>query len=145
MKGNLWVLAGFLVLMALGGSVIFKLLPKIAALTKQVERMRRSGGIMLIAAERIRQIDEEDFDERYDRRWTTGQLTQAAMCYAAEDIRFKGYELYHKASAAEHSEPLFWPWNSRWWKPKDRKRNLVKAGALIAAEIDRLEAEEKAQ
>lgn len=26
-----------------------------------------------------------------------------------------------------------------WWKPKDRRRNLVKAGALIVAEIERLD------
>ena len=33
-----------------------------------------------------------------------------------------------------------WPWDDEWWKPTpdDRIRELVKAGALIAAEIDRL-------
>jgi hypothetical protein len=32
------------------------------------------------------------------------------------------------------------PWGESWWKPtpEDRVRELVKAGALIAAEIDRL-------
>lgn len=32
------------------------------------------------------------------------------------------------------------PWDNEWWKPSpdDRKRELVKAGALIAAAIDRL-------
>jgi len=35
-----------------------------------------------------------------------------------------------------------WPWGSEWWKPsKDPIRDLVKAGALIAAEIDRLQKE----
>jgi len=32
-----------------------------------------------------------------------------------------------------------WPWGKEWWKPSDRRRDLVKAGALIAAEIDRLD------
>lgn len=34
-----------------------------------------------------------------------------------------------------------WPWEARFWKPcpDDRARELVKAGALIAAEIDRLQ------
>jgi hypothetical protein len=33
-----------------------------------------------------------------------------------------------------------WPWDASWWKPSnDPVRNLVKAGALIAAEIDRLQ------
>lgn len=34
-----------------------------------------------------------------------------------------------------------WPWDKSWWKPTpdDRIRELIKAGALIAAEIDRLQ------
>lgn len=43
------------------------------------------------------------------------------------------------------STPRYWPWEPGWWKPgkgnsyADRVRELVKAGALIAAEIDRLQ------
>lgn len=32
-----------------------------------------------------------------------------------------------------------WPWDQSWFKPKDRRRDLVRAGALIVAEIDRLD------
>lgn len=33
-----------------------------------------------------------------------------------------------------------WPWDAKWWKPSDDPiKNLVKSGALIAAEIDRLQ------
>ena len=35
--------------------------------------------------------------------------------------------------------PDDWPWSDKWWKPKDKIRDLVRAGALIAAEIDRLQ------
>lgn len=36
--------------------------------------------------------------------------------------------------------PREWPWDASWWKPSpDPIANLVKAGALIAAEIDRLQ------
>jgi len=37
--------------------------------------------------------------------------------------------------------PFNWPWEDRFWKPtpNDRVRELVKAGALIAAEIDRVQ------
>lgn len=35
--------------------------------------------------------------------------------------------------------PRLWAWHSRWWKPKDRRCNLVRAGALIVAEIERLD------
>ena len=30
-------------------------------------------------------------------------------------------------------------WDSEWWKPKDRRRDLIRAGALIVAEIERLD------
>lgn len=35
--------------------------------------------------------------------------------------------------------PELWPWPSEWWKPTDVRRDLVKAGALILAEIERLD------
>ena len=81
-------------------------------------------GIELIAAERKRQVEVEGFTtERDVKLYPTGQLVAAALCYA--DAPFW------------HSR---WPWSSDWWKPStDPIRNLVKAGALIAAEIDRLQ------
>jgi hypothetical protein len=35
--------------------------------------------------------------------------------------------------------PQQWPWLSKWWKPKDRRRDLVRAAALVIAEIERLD------
>lgn len=35
--------------------------------------------------------------------------------------------------------PRGWPWGSSWWKPKDPRRDLVRAGALILAEIERID------
>jgi hypothetical protein len=38
-------------------------------------------------------------------------------------------------------QKIFWPWDRAWWKPSpnNRIRDMEKAGALIAAEIDRLQ------
>lgn len=36
-------------------------------------------------------------------------------------------------------KPWGWPWDASWWKPNARRRNLVKAGALILAEIERID------
>ena len=34
----------------------------------------------------------------------------------------------------------FWPFTLAWWKPvQDNRRNLIKAGALILAELERLD------
>ena len=35
--------------------------------------------------------------------------------------------------------PFFWPWERDWWKPVDNRRDLVRAGALISAELDRMD------
>ena len=84
-------------------------------------------GPALIAAERKRQVEVEKWDEGHDNEHEEFELTKAAISYACHVC---DTELPH----------LIWPWHVEWWKPsKDPVRNLVKAGALLAAEIDRLQ------
>jgi hypothetical protein len=64
------------------------------------------------------------------------QLAIAGLSYAsvaASQVRLRdGY--------VKERLPIYWPWDQEWWKPSDDPiRNLAKAGALIAAEIDRLQ------
>lgn len=89
------------------------------------------NGIELIAKERDRQINVEGWTADHDSQHTEGELAFAAIAYIEADETDSPGNLYTAAYS-------FWPWSSNWWKPKDRIRNLVKAGALIAAEIDRL-------
>jgi hypothetical protein len=54
------------------------------------------------------------------------------------------YALYRSQVDAVHlmGEPAFfavWPFDGSWLKPKSAREDLVRAGALIAAEIDRLD------
>lgn len=89
-------------------------------------------GAELIALERQRQITEEGWTYEHDRSHTQAELTRAAICYADEAAR----------QVADHrfGPTPTWPWAIGWWKPKKNPLdNLVKAGALIAAEIDRLQ------
>jgi hypothetical protein len=87
------------------------------------------NGAELIAAERQRQIDVEGWTPEHDDLHSAGELQQAARCYMSS--RAGTYFLDHVPSS--------WPWDYDWWKPSDDPiRNLTKAGALIAAEIDRL-------
>lgn len=93
-----------------------------------------STGTELIAAERQRQIDAEGWTPEHDRDHVGDHLARAAVCYATPaDMR---------SYRSGFTVPGFWPWEARFWKPTpdDRVRELVKAGALIAAEIDRLQA-----
>lgn len=85
--------------------------------------------IDMIAAERRRQIDAEGWSPGHDDGENSeGQLAMAAACYAL-----------HPGDEEPNSPPKFWPWGEDWWKPGDRIRELVKAGALIVAEIERLQ------
>lgn len=83
-----------------------------------------------IAAERQRQIDAEGWTPEHDDEHWMGEMIDAAIWYADNAA---GGDL-----AADGALPS-WPWAAGDWKPSDPRRNLVRAGALIAAEIDRLD------
>jgi hypothetical protein len=96
-------------------------------------------GAELIAAERQRQIDVEGYSAQHDIfSEPDGQLAVAAWCYLGDLIDDGG---------CDHAEePGEWPWPHYGdvagcsWKPTPDNpiRQLTKAGALVAAEIDRL-------
>jgi hypothetical protein len=81
-----------------------------------------------VFAERQRQITVEGFTLECDDRHTRGELAAAAGCYALWG-----------ADVFEEGGPLLWPWDDQLWKPKSRRRDLVRAAALIIAEIERLD------
>lgn len=84
-------------------------------------------GVARIAAERHRQISVEGFDLAHDTQYTGNELALAAGCYTRPPEFRRG----------DHP-PLAWPWLREFWKPSNRIHELEKAGALCAAEIDRL-------
>lgn len=91
-----------------------------------------AGGAGLIAGERRRQVEVEGWTPAHDDEHANGELLLAANCY----VQF-AYDV--EDGHALPDVPNGWPWDASWWKPSgDPARNLVKAGALIAAEIDRL-------
>lgn len=88
-----------------------------------------------IAAERERQIEAEGWSPEHDDEHENGELAQAASTYAfyASNTRL------HNSAKDVHRCPQSWPWGAEFWKPKDKRRDLVRAGALIVAEIERLD------
>jgi hypothetical protein len=98
--------------------------------------------IELIAAERERQKTVEGWTPEHDDAHVGGELSWAAACYTnvgSAVIRGAVAEEFPADMMIDHGD---WPgdWDASWWKPSDDPiRNLVKAGALIAAEIDRLQ------
>lgn len=97
-------------------------------------------GIELIAAERQRQIDAEGYDTTHDDAHDKGELHLAATCYL---------RIIRGVSVTNVFEND-WPFDINHLKPfkshtgldcaaeVDSMRCRVKAGALVSAEIDRL-------
>lgn len=108
-----------------------------------------ASGSELIAAERQRQIDAEGWTPGHDDGHTLGEMAVAGACYALLATRWKDASVL----GAPLVRSILWPWDDEWFKPTDypeppytpnihidrHVRDLVKAGALIAAEIDRLQ------
>lgn len=93
--------------------------------------MALSTGIDLIAAERQRQERVLGYSVRHDQEHVEEELARAAAVYALPPI-FRTH--------LERECRVWYPWPGDWdfRGNTNRIRELQKAGALIAAEIDRL-------
>lgn len=93
-----------------------------------------------IKKERLRQI-KKGFSQKHDDECeNTSNLIKAASCYAVgEKLQvMRGF----RTGAFFDSEPNivnFWPWENSSWKPKNTRKNLVKAAALIVAAIEQID------
>ncbi len=92
-----------------------------------------------IVGERCRQIASEGWTPQHDDEHDGGQMAMAAACYAAPQRMFKAQTLAGRGYEPFTAYVDAWPWADNWWKPGDRRRDLVKAAALIMAEIERLD------
>jgi len=91
-----------------------------------------SPSLLAIAAERFRQIDAEGWTPEHDDEHASGVMARAGACYAMMPAfrRTGAYSINPNMAG-------MWPWDRTWWKPADDRRDLVRAGALIVAELDK--------
>lgn len=101
----------------------------------ELEARAFNPAILDVIAERQRQQSVEGWMPEHDDEHCNGELAMAAVCYIneTETVNRNG------------GKPWGWPWDASWWKPNARRRNLVKAGALILAEIERIDRQEAVQ
>lgn len=92
-----------------------------------------------VVAERERQIGAKGFTPDHDSSHDERELARAAGCYLDHYIE-RQWVFEHKPDNYTSEEmPDNWPWDSDYWKPKAPRRDLVRAAALIIAEIERLD------
>lgn len=84
-----------------------------------------------VLAERQRQISAEGWTPKHDDAHPRGELSQAAACYATWAFEAQAH--------MPNWVPTDWPWDDDWWKVGEPRRMLVKAAALLLAEIERLD------
>ncbi|HRN83262.1 MAG TPA: hypothetical protein PK857_00460 [Hyphomicrobium sp.] len=95
--------------------------------------------------ERKRQVVVEGNSRAGDDGYVRGELVKAGICYLTNALVW--VQMLHDGMSKDvlnrKSEtagpPSLWPWAHKWWKPKGPRENLVRAGALIIAEIERLD------
>jgi hypothetical protein len=110
-----------------GPSYVPQLIAEIDRLTRIMDKLPKAeSGAAMIVAERKRQVEVESWDSSHDSTHIATALACAGICYASIGSQFFT-DIF----------PRMWPWDDEWWKPTGTVRNLAKAGALIAAEIDR--------
>lgn len=95
-------------------------------------------------AERRRQVEAEGWTPKHDDEHDKGEMARAAACYALHAGSCFAWRADAYQSAKPHegnpaAQDSLWPWDMQWWKPKDPRRDLVRAGALILAELERLD------
>jgi hypothetical protein len=111
---------------------------------KVIEALQESGNLAITQAqadvlrERERQCSGEGFTPSHDDGYDWGVLADAGAAYAV----YAGDAL-HPYSQGDGQffidSPSMWPLKDKWWKPKNPRAALVKAAALLIAEIEKID------
>jgi hypothetical protein len=96
----------------------------------------KTYGIQYVADERQRQMEVEGYLPSHDQLHHASELALAAACYVLP-------QSYRKLRLADDNAEIgwaLWPFERTHWRPStdDRVKELIKGGALVVAEIDRL-------
>lgn len=94
-----------------------------------------------VIKERIRQIDQEYYSTEHDDEYQQNELLRAAACYT-NNVVARGWvhdSIFGSEAYRAEEAPDNWPWDQDFWKPKNPRADLVRAAALIIAEIERMD------
>lgn len=91
-------------------------------------------------------MEVEGWTEAHDDQHEDRSLARAGTCYVQQYVgRAWLLETYQNGEGEPRYQadgmPYDWPesWSDEWWKPKNPRRDLVRAAALLIAEIERID------
>lgn len=93
------------------------------------EKRQLTAAATDVLAERQRQQSVEGWTPEHDDEHSGGEIAFAAASYT----------LHAHGKPIAPDIPFFWPWEPKGFKQQGARRDLVKAGALILAEIERID------
>ncbi len=109
---------------------------QIRVVMSEPENIRRERIMAEIQSERMRQIEKEGYTQEHDDSGHGDRdLASAGACYAYYA------SIFHQPRTLSVLNCLdeLWPWDMKDFKPTNPRRNLIKAAALILAELERLD------
>lgn len=118
-----------------------EVVPMLKHALEKLDDPATDSGLARIASERRRQVNVEGWTPEHDAEHFSGELSIAAACYAINKLPNHDEIVVRNLDMLDDG----WPWEPRWDKRGEhsRLRSLEIAGALIAAEIDRILRDEK--
>ena len=114
------------------------------AMNEDQAKQRQAAGwtpaVTSVVAERQRQINVEGWTAEHDDEHNSGELAGAAACYARH-ANARGWVFDGNRAGAYCNEPVpdAWTLDRAAWKPRSPRHDLVRAAALILAEIERMD------
>ncbi len=105
-----------------------------------MHNLTNSKASLDVLKERARQIHQEQYSTAHDDKYKGNELVRAGAGYANHVIaRAWTYDESDPIRYQEEEAPDFWPWCDDSWKPTSPRQDLVKAAALLIAEIERID------
>lgn len=102
-------------------------------------KINPSQAVQDVLLERVRQLSEEGYDAKHDDAHTDGAIALAAAAYIGGALKCHDGKKYGPPDGQDDDVDVLMalaPWSIRYKSPRD---SLVKATALILAEIERID------
>lgn len=99
-----------------------------------------SKALLDVIKERNRQVNVEEHTHANDDQYQSNELIRGSHSYVGHVIARSWTYSESTPEKYQSEEPSeFWPWPDETWKPKSPREDLIRATALLLAELERMD------